>query len=97
MTFALVVARLHLPEARSLKQKRRVVKSLMDRIHQRFRISIAETDFHETHQRAEIALAMVHRSQHELERMLDAVRRIFDAQPDAELTEWLPELLEGAS
>ncbi len=97
MTFALVVARLHLPGVRSLKQKRRVVKSLMDRIHQRYRVSIAETGFHDTHQRAEIALAMVHRNQHEVERLLDAVRRIFDLQPDAELTEWLPELVEGAS
>lgn len=97
MTFALVVARLHLPASRSLKHKRRVLKSLMDRIHQRYRVSIAETAFHDLHQRAEIAMAMVHRNEHELERMLDGIRRLFDAQPDAELTEWLPELLEGAS
>ena len=97
MTFALVVARLHIPQARSLKQKRRVIKSLMDRIHQRYRISIAETDFHDSHQRAEIAMAMVHRSERELERMLDGLRRLFDVEPDAEVTEWLPELLEGAS
>lgn len=97
MTFALVVARLHVPEARSLKQKRRVLKSLMDRIHQRYRVSIAETDFHDSHQRAEIAMALVHRNEYELKRMVDGLRRVFDLQPDAELTEWLPELVEGAS
>ncbi len=97
MTFALVVARLHLPEVRSLKQKRRVVKSLMDRIHQRYRVSIAETGFHESHQRAEIAIAIVHRNQHELERLVTGLRRMFDTQDGAEVTEWLPELLEGVS
>ena len=97
MTFALVVARLHLPQARSLKQKRRVIKSLMDRIHQRYRISVAETAFHDSHQRAEIAMAMVHRNERELDRMLAGLRRLFDLEPDAEITEWLPELLEGAS
>lgn len=97
MTFALIVARLHLPQARSLKQKRRVIKSLMDRIHQRYRISIAETAFHDAHQRAEIAMAIVHRSEHELDKIVAGVRRLFDLEPEAEVTEWLPELLEGAS
>lgn len=97
MTFALVVARLHLPEVRSLKEKRRVIKALMERVHHRFRVSIAETDFHDLHQRSEISLALVHRNDHEMHRMLDGVRRMFDAAPGAELTEWLDELVEGVS
>ncbi len=96
MTFGLVVARLHLPQARSLKQKRRVVKGLIDRIHHRYRVSIAETDFHDVYQRAEIGIAIVHRSEHELERTLDAIRRLFDMELEAEVTEWLPEYLEAA-
>lgn len=97
MTFAFAVARLHLPESRSLKQKRRVVKSLMDRIHHRFRVSIAETDFHDLHQRAEIGLAVVHRNDHELERMLDEIHRMIDTVPDASLTDWQPETFEATS
>ncbi len=58
---------LHLPESRSLKDKRRVVKSLVERIHQRYRVSIAETDFHDLHQRAEISLAAVANGEGELE------------------------------
>jgi uncharacterized protein YlxP (DUF503 family) len=34
-----------------------VVKGMIERIHQRFRVSIAETDFHDLHQRSEIAVA----------------------------------------
>jgi uncharacterized protein YlxP (DUF503 family) len=96
MTFGLVIARLHLPQVRSLKQKRRIIKSLTDRLHRRYRVSIAETDFHDVHQRSEISIAIVHGNEHELQRMLDGIRRAFDSEPDAELTEWLPELLEGA-
>lgn len=96
MTFGLVIARLHLPQVRSLKQKRRVIKSLIDRIHNRYRVSIAETDFHDVHQRAEISIAIVHRNEHELQRMLDGIRRTFDSELESDLTEWLPELLEGA-
>ena len=96
MTFALVVTRIHLPHARSLKHKRRVVKSLIDRVHQRYRASIAETDFHDVHQRAEIAIALVGRDQRELERLLDGIRRLFDQELEADVADWLVELVEGA-
>ena len=59
MIVGISVFELHLPTSRSLKDKRRVVKSLIERVHQRYRLSIAETDFHDLHQRAEIAIAAV--------------------------------------
>lgn len=97
MTFALVVVHLHLPHSRSLKEKRRIVKSLVDRIHKRFRVSVAETDFHDLHQRSEIGLALVHRSADEAERVLAEIRNIFDNAPDAIVSDWLPELVEGVA
>jgi len=45
--------------AMSLKDKRRAVKSLKDRLAHRHNISIAETDFLDEHRRAEIGIAMV--------------------------------------
>ena len=59
MIVGVTVFELHLPASRSLKDKRRVVKSLIDRVHQRYRLSVAETGFHDLHQRAEIAVAAV--------------------------------------
>ncbi|MCI0405238.1 MAG: DUF503 domain-containing protein [candidate division Zixibacteria bacterium] len=44
MIFAVAVADLHIPAARNLKDKRRVVKGLVDRIHHRYRVSIIESD-----------------------------------------------------
>ena len=43
MVVAIAVAELHIPAARGLKEKRKVVKSLIDRLTHRYRISIAET------------------------------------------------------
>ncbi|MGB6993115.1 MAG: DUF503 domain-containing protein, partial [Thermoanaerobaculia bacterium] len=60
MIVAVSVFELHIPAGRSLKDKRRVVKALKDRIYRRYRVSIAETDHHDLHQRAEIAIAAVH-------------------------------------
>jgi len=84
---------LHLPTSRSLKDKRRVVKSLVERIHQRFRVSIAETDFHDLHQRAEIGLAVVANGEPELQRLLDEVRGMVDTVPEVFLTRWDPQIL----
>lgn len=86
---------LHLPSCRSLKEKRKVVKSLVDRIHQRFRVSVAETGFHDLHQRAEISLAVVGTGETEIEHMLDEVRSLVDGTPEAFLTRWEPQILEG--
>ena len=88
---------LHLPSCRSLKEKRKVVKSLVDRIHQRYRVSVAETGFHDLHQRAEISLAAVATGEAEIERMLEEVRSLVDATPEAFLTRWEPQLLEAES
>lgn len=86
---------LHLPACRSLKGKRKVVKSLIDRIHARYRVSIAETDFHDLHQRSEISLAIVSQSEYEATHMMDEIRNLIDGvAPDAFLTIWDPQILE---
>jgi uncharacterized protein len=87
---------LHLPSSRSLKDKRRVVKSLVDRIHQRFRVSVAETDFHDLHQRAEISLAAVTNGEGEMEKLMEEIHSLVDREPEAFLTRWDPQILEGA-
>ena len=86
---------LHLPSSRSLKDKRRVVKSLVDRIHQRYRVSVAETDFHDLHQRAEISLAVVTNSDGEMDKLMEEIHSLVDREPEAFLTRWDPQILEG--
>ena len=50
---------LHLPESRSLKDKRQVVTSLKDRIHRRFSVSVAEVEHNEMWQRCTLGMAVV--------------------------------------
>jgi len=95
MVVGISIFELHIPEARGLKHKRRVVKSLIDRIHHRFRVSIAETDLHDLHQRAEISIAAIAMSENEGHRLMESIRNLIDAQPEAVLTQWDPQLMEG--
>lgn len=66
---------LRLDESHSLKDKRQVVKSLKDRLHQKFNVSVAEIDFHDLWQRALLAAVTVANEQHHAEQVLQAVER----------------------
>lgn len=59
MVVGLVTWDLHLAGCASLKDKRRIVKSLKDRLHQRFNVSVAETAGHDLWQRAELSCCVV--------------------------------------
>lgn len=88
------VFELHIPAGRSLKQKRRVIKSLTEKIHQRYRVSIAETDYHDLHQRTQIAVAAVHQSRPEIEKLLDSIHAQVEEVPGAMLISWEPFYVE---
>ena len=52
---------LHLPRNRSLKEKRKELRSLKDRLQRRFGAAVAETDHHDLWQRATLTAALVGR------------------------------------
>jgi uncharacterized protein YlxP (DUF503 family) len=85
---AVVRLELMIPGARSLKDKRRTVKSMVDRMHSRMRVSVAETDLHDLHRRAEIGLAVVAASERDLERLLGELQRIAEESPEAVVASW---------
>ena len=58
-TVGLVHLRLHVSQARSLKDKRRVVKSFKDRLARNNNVSVAEVDAQDSHKTAVLAVAMV--------------------------------------
>jgi len=95
MTVGILAFELHLPTSRSLKEKRKVIKGMVDRIHARLRVSVAETDFHDLHQRSEIGVALVSHSVTEAERLLDSVRQLVDREMEAMVTRWEPQILEA--
>ena len=62
---------LSIPGCSSLKEKRSVVRSIKDRLRNRFNLSVAETDFHDVHVRAEISAALVTTDGRHAEQVLD--------------------------
>lgn len=57
MIVGLLHVEVHVPGARSLKDKRSVVKSLRDQLRGRFNVAVAEVDANETWQRATVGVA----------------------------------------
>ena len=76
---------LHLPEARSLKAKRALVKPIVEGARRRFSVSAAEVDHQDVWQRACLGMAAVSASAGHAEEVLDAVERFVWAQPDIEV------------
>lgn len=64
---------LHLNGCQSLKDKRRVVKSLKDRLHRRFNVSVAETGHQDRWQLAELACCVVATDRRQAQAVLAAV------------------------
>lgn len=74
-TVVILAWELRLPGCRSLKEKRATIRSLKDRLRQRFRVSVAETGLQETHDRAEVTVAFVSSDGHQAESMADKIDR----------------------
>lgn len=72
----------------SLKDKRRIVKGLTDRMRARLDVSVAEVGFQEAHQRARIAVACVGSDRGYVEWTLERARGIAESREGAEVCDW---------
>jgi uncharacterized protein YlxP (DUF503 family) len=79
--------RLLIRESRSLKDKRGIVKSIKDRLRNKFNISVAEIGSLENKQVAEIGAALVANDGRYLQSVLSKVCRFIRMNPFAELTD----------
>ena len=64
---------LYIPESNSLKMKRRVVKSLKDRVMKKFNVAIAEIDFQNRWQRALLGVVTLSSEKKQVELVLSEV------------------------
>jgi hypothetical protein len=67
-------------DARSLKEKRKVVKSLKDRLTSRFNLSVAETGYQDSWQRAEITAAIVATDKPYADRVMNKADALVEAE-----------------
>ena len=72
-------------DAHSLKDKRQVVKSIVETARRRFGISAAEVGSQDAWQRARLGFAVVASSAHQAQLVLDDVDRYVWAQPGIEI------------
>jgi uncharacterized protein len=76
---------LHLPECRSLKAKRAVLRPVVEGLRGRFRVSVAETGDQDLWQRARVGVAVVGGSEGHVRDVIDEVERWVWAQPGVEV------------
>ena len=93
MIIGVIQAQLFIRESRSLKDKRRVIKSLKDRLASRFNISVAEVGALESHQQAIVGVAMVSNDHAHVQGALTQVVNFMQNDPRAELTNYQIEFL----
>ena len=76
---------LHLDGCRSLKDKRHVLKSLKDRLHNRFNVSAAETAHNDLWQRAELTVCVVSNDRTHAQQVLREADRLVEAAAGARI------------
>ena len=67
-------AEIFLPYSQSLKDKRRLVKGVIERLKKRLSISVAEVDCHDLRQRSIVGFSFVAPQNHEVEYLLQMIR-----------------------
>jgi uncharacterized protein YlxP (DUF503 family) len=77
----------HIPHARSLKEKRSVVRKFRDRVRARFDVSIAEVGEQDLHQKAQFGVAVVSGDAAVCDSVLEQVARAAELAEDAVLTD----------
>lgn len=83
---------LHIPQARSKKDRRQVVNKLKDRIRSRFSVSLCEIGDTERHQVARLGLCTVGRDSVTCRRVLGEIRHLSMNLPDGVLTDFAAEV-----
>jgi uncharacterized protein YlxP (DUF503 family) len=76
---------LHLPEVRSLKQKRGVIKPIVEGSRHRFGVAAAEVGKQDRWQACELAFAVVASTAYHVEEVLDSVERFVWSFADVEV------------
>jgi len=76
---------LRLPRCRSLKEKRSVLRPILDGVAHRYPVAVAEVDHQDRWQRAGVGVAAVSSSARQVEEILDDVERFIWSRPDIEV------------
>jgi uncharacterized protein YlxP (DUF503 family) len=86
MHVASLTLELRLPDCHSLKDKRSVLRPIIDGSRRRFALAVAEVDHQDAWQRATVGMAAVSASARHAQDVLDAAERFVWSFPEVEVT-----------
>jgi uncharacterized protein YlxP (DUF503 family) len=93
MIVGVLRVRLHLQDVRSLKDKRRIVRSLKDRLRHDFNVSVSEVESQDNHAIAVLGLAQVGSDTRYINGALDKALKVVRSTPGAFLIDYDLEFL----
>lgn len=76
---------IYMPGARTLKDRRQVVKSIIDRIRHKYNVSIAELDEAKVHKRALLGISFISNKKIYTEKILAAIEDSIHQLPSVEI------------
>jgi uncharacterized protein YlxP (DUF503 family) len=86
MTVGILSLTIHLPDCHSLKEKRRLVKPILARLHKEFNISVVEYDHLDSWQSCELLIACAASQGNQAELILERVITFYESHwPDLPL------------
>lgn len=81
------------PGSDSLKDKRRIVRRVVERMRARFHVSVAEVDHLDLLQRSAVGVSCVSNSHSHARQMLDELERFVRSEPEIEMVEVLRDVV----
>lgn len=87
MVVGILVVALAIPASNSLKDKRHVVKSILDNVRNKFNVSAAEIADLDLHRRAELGFACVSNDKVVVDRLLNKILDYVESNPECEVVD----------
>ena len=86
MTVGLLLLDCYISESQSLKDKRRILSSLSERLRRQFNIAIAEVEYRDQWQRAQLAIVFVNTNWRMLQSSMSKLTEYIDRDRRVEIT-----------
>ena len=86
MTVGLLLLDCYISESQSLKDKRRILSSLSERLRRQFNIAIAEVEYQDQWQRAQLAVVLVNTNWRMLQSSMSKLTEYIDRDRRVEIT-----------
>ncbi|MDN6162532.1 MAG: DUF503 domain-containing protein [Atopostipes sp.] len=78
---------LHFYSVQTLKEKRRILRSILDRSHHKYKVANAEVGYLDNLSRTSLGFALVSNNRQEAERILQKVINLIDIRSEVEIVD----------